>query len=352
MSILTSALTAKAELPRNSAPRKSQAAYAIDPNAFDLIYGLQDRAALRELLDISDDVISNDNWRSHPTLLREVEYIFAGWKCPRMDEEFLTLAPKLKAVFYAAGSIKAFVTDAFWARGITVCSAAAANAVPVAEYTVAVMILGMKQFWRLADAARRGDGWGDHTRPIPGVFRGTVGLVSFGMIARKVVEMLAAYDVRIRVYCPFLEESTADEFGVERVSLDEVFAGSDVVSVHTPDLPETRGLIQGRHLGLMRPGATFINTARGVILDQPSVVDALRARADITAVLDVTQPEPPAPEDPLLALPNVIVTPHIAGAHGRDCQRLGNYMIDEFRRYLSHQPLRWQITRELALTLA
>jgi len=327
--------------------RKPRAVFAIDPAAIDLVYGREDREALGELAEIGDLILTDENWRDHAGVLREVEFIFSGWKAPRMDAAFVAAAPRLRAVFYGAGSIRYCVSDAFWDRGIVITSALAANAVPVAEYTVAVCILALKQFWRRAAQARLGEGWGDHTRPIPGAFRATIGLLSLGMIARKVVEMLAAYDVRVVVYCPFLEEEEAALLNVERVSLEDLFRVSDVVSVHTPLLPETTGLVNGRLVGLMRPDATLVNTARGPVFDQPSVISALRARPDLTAVLDVTDPEPPKADDPLFTLPNVIVTPHIAGSHGRECQRLGSYMVEEFRRYISGHALQWEVTRDM-----
>lgn len=325
----------------------------MDPEATDLVYAREDRSRIAAFADLREDlVLTPQNWREHRAALAETEFVFSGWKAPAFDAEFLAAAPRLRAIFYAAGSIRYCTTDAFWASGIPITSAYAANAVPVAEYTVAVSILALKQFWRHAALARRGEGWGDHTRPIPGAFRATIGLVSFGMIARKVAEMLAAYDVRVLAYCPYLEEAPAALLGVERVSLAELFRECDVISVHTPVLPETVGMITGDLVRTMRHDATLLNTARGVILDQPSVIKALRARPDLTAILDVTEPEPPTADDPLFTLPNVVVTPHIAGSHGRECQRLGAYMADELERFMSGAPLRWRITREMALHMA
>lgn len=331
---------------------RPRAVFALDPEALDLVYGPEDRRALDELVEITDLVLTPENWRAHTGVLAEADFIFSGWKSPKYDHEFLAATPRLKAVFYAAGSIRYCVSDAFWERGIAITSAYEANAVPVAEYTVATTILALKQFWRRASLARLGQGWGDHTRPIPGSFRATIGLVSFGMIARKVAEMLAAYDVNVVVHCPFLTESEALLLNVRRASLDEIFRTADVVSVHTPVLPATIGLIDGRLVSVMKPDAALINTARGVILDQPSVIAALRARPDLTAILDVTNPEPPQPDDPLFTLPNVVVTPHIAGSHGRECERMGSYMLEEFRRYQNGQPLRWRITREMVARMA
>ena len=111
-------------------------------------------------------------------------------------------------------------------------------------------------------------------------------------------------------------------------------------------------MIVGRHFSSMKRNATFINTARGCIVREAEMVEVLRCRQDLTAVLDVCDPEPCALDSSLLTLPNVVLTPHISGSHGPECQRLGRYMVDEFRRYLAGEPLRWQITRELAKNLA
>lgn len=327
--------------------------FAMDPDAVDLVYAEEDRRRIREIADLSPDlVLTPSNWRDHRDALRDCEFIFSGWKSPAYDADFLDAAPRLRAIFYAAGSVRYCTPDAFWDRDITISSAFAANAVPVAEYTVAAVLLGMKQFWRRAALARRGEGWGDHTRPIPGAFRKTVGLVSFGIIARRVAQLLKSHDLRVLVYCPFLSETEAAALGVERASLEQLFAQADVVSVHTPLLPATVGLVNGRLVRSMKPDATLINTARGPVLNQPEVIQALRARPDLTAILDVTHPEPPAADDPLFTLPNVVVPPHIAGSHGSECERLGSYMADELQRFVAGQPLYWRITREMAKHMA
>lgn len=340
-------------LSRRSGVRLPKGVFALDPNAFESVYATEDRDRIKKLVNITEDlVLSRENWREYKDILKETEFIFSGWKTPALDAEFMAAVPKLRAVFYAAGSVRYCTSEAFWARDIPITTAYAANAVPVAEYTVSVALLGLKQFWRGAALARNGEGWGDHTRPISGSFRATIGLVSFGVIARRVVQILSAHDVRILVYCPYLTDDEADRFGVVKVSLHKLFQESDVVSVHTPVLPETLGLVGGDLIRLMKPDATLINTARGVILNQPSVVEALRERGDVTAILDVTHPEPPAASDPLFSLPNIIVTPHIAGSLGRECQRLGSYMADELERFLQDRPLKWRITREMAQRMA
>lgn len=345
-SVTVSAEPVSQALRRGASRSRPKAAFLMDPTSQPLIYGPAELRELRALTELDETVIPFRDWSRHPEVLADAELLFSGWSAPLMDEAFLRAAPRLRAVFYGAGSVRYFLTPAFWARGIVITSAASANAVPVAEYTLGAVLLSLRQFWGRSAQAKAGRGWGDHTRPIPGSFRATVGLLSFGAIARAVARLLEAFDVKVLVHCPYLQADEAAAAGVERVGLDELFERSDVVSVHTPVLPETIGLVNGRRVASMKPDATLINTARGVILNQPEVVAVLRARPDLHAVLDVTDPEPPQPGDPLLDLPNVTVTSHIAGSHGRDCQRMGHYMVEELKNYLAGRPLRWQVTRE------
>lgn len=337
-----------AEIPARVATRggRPKAAFVMDPTSRDLIYAPEEKAELARLTDVADRVIPFREWTRHADILAEAEVLFSGWSAPLMDETFLNAAPKLRAVFYGSGSVRYFLTPAFWERNIVITSAASANAVPVAEYTVATVLLSLRDFWNRAAQAKAGQGWGDHTRRIPGSFRATVGLLSFGVIGRAVARHLKCFDVRVLVYCPYLEAAEAAAAGVQRAGLEELFDRSDVVSIHTPVLPETIGMVDGRLVSSMKVGAALINTSRGVIVNQPELVNVLRRRPDLRAVLDVTDPEPPLPGDPLLDLPNVTVTSHIAGSHGRDCQRMGHYMVEEVRNYLAGRPLRWQVTRE------
>lgn len=329
-----------------------KALFILESASVDVIYGPEERRALDELAEFHAPPQTSESISANLDLLAGTEVIFSGWGAPKLDEEFLNAAPNLRAVFYGAGSVRYFVTDEFWKRGIAITSAYAANAVPVAEYTLGAILLSLKNFWSFAALTKRGEGWSDHTRPVPGVFHSTVGLISLGMIARKLLEMLRPFDLNRLVYCPFLTADEAKQLGVKRCSLEEVFAEADVVSLHTPQLPETLGMITGRHFSLMKKGATFINTARGAVVREAEMIKALRKRSDLTAVLDVCEPEPCPAGSPLLSLPNVVLTPHIAGSMGPECRRLGRYMVDEFRRFLAGEPLQWQITKELAEKLA
>jgi phosphoglycerate dehydrogenase-like enzyme len=172
------------------------------------------------------------------------------------------------------------------------------------------------------------------------------------MVGRRVCELLKPFDVKVIAYDPYVRKETADELGVELCSLDEVFLRSDVVSLHTPWLKETEKMIKGKHFMMMKSGASFINTARGAVVHEEEMIEVLAKRQDLQAVLDVTWPEPPKVGSPLYTLPNVVLTPHIAGSMDGECRRMGRYMVDELKRYINGEPLKWSITKEKAAILA
>jgi len=337
---------------RPAVSRRPKALFIVDGPSLDLIYPLQEQQELQELADFYAPPQTRDSIIANRELLRDAEVIFSGWGAPVMDEAFLKAAPNLKAVFYGAGTIGYCTSEAFWDRDILITSAYAGNAVPVAEYTLGVIMLSLKNFWRFVSDSRSGGGVGNHTRYVPGCFRTTVALIGCGMIGRRLLALLEPFDLRSIVYDPFLTEAEADQLGAKLCTLDEAFQQGDVVSLHAASKRETRGLITGRHFSLMKQGATFINTARGQIVREKEMIEALGVRTDLTAVIDVVDTEPIPVDSPLLTLPNVLYTPHIAGSLGPECGRLGQYMVQEFKRYLAGEPLQWQITREMVARLA
>jgi phosphoglycerate dehydrogenase-like enzyme len=172
------------------------------------------------------------------------------------------------------------------------------------------------------------------------------------MVGRQVRERLRPFDLRVVAYDPFVTSEEARTLDVDLVSLEDLFESSDVVSLHTPWLPETEGMSLGSHLASMKGNATLINTSRGAVVQEAEMVEVLRERPDLWAVLDVTHPEPPEPDSPLHALPNVVLTPHIAGSLGRECRRMGRLVVDELRRYVEGEPLRHEVTSDRAALMA
>jgi phosphoglycerate dehydrogenase-like enzyme len=269
--------------------------------------------------------------------IETVEILLTGWGCPPVTAEVLATAPHLRAIVHAGGGVKGHVTDACWERGILVSTAADANAVPVAEYTLAMILIANKGVQRAARAYAERRGPMDLVTELPGVgnYRKTVGIVGASRIGRRVIELLAPFDLDVLVHDPYLPDS---------VALDELIARSDVVSIHAPALPSTRHLIDARRLALLRDGATLINTARGSLVDHDALVAELTT-GRIDAVIDVTDPHEPLPPDsPLYELPNVTLTPHIAGALGVELHRLGDSAVAEIERYARGEPFAHPVT--------
>lgn len=325
--------------------------YLLEPRWQRLVYPADVDRELADTLTFVGPPQCARSIREAWALLANVDVIFTGWGMAQLDAEFLAHAPRLRAVFHAAGTIRYFTTPESWARGIVVSTANEINAIPVAEYTLAAILFGLRHGWHHASAARTLGRLEPH-QSIPGGYRSTVALLSLGAVGRLVRERLRPFDVRVLAYDPFCCAQEAATLGVELVSLDEAFRRADVVSLHTPLLPETEGLIRGAHFAAMKPRATFINTARGAVVHEPEMIAALQRRPDLQAVLDVTEPEPPVPNSPLYHLPNVVLTPHIAGTCEAEAPRLGRAMIDEFHRWRRGEPLHHGITEEQAARLA
>jgi phosphoglycerate dehydrogenase-like enzyme len=323
-----------------------------DAGEMQKVWGPGQRSALRLHVDVEDRVWTADDLERAGEARRGVEVVFSTWGMPLLSARALEALPDLKAVFYAAGSVRSFAAP-LWERGITVVSAWQANAVPVAEFTLAHIILALKQYWPHVRVLREeGNAGGWRPLPMPGVYGATVGLVSLGVIGRRVVDALRGFDVQCVAYDPFFNREEARSLGVELRSLEDVFFTADVVSIHTPWLKETEGLITGRLVESMKPGATLINTSRGAVVAEAEMAAVLQRRPDLTAVLDVTHPEPPEEGSLLYSLPNVLLTPHIAGSVGLEVQRMADWMVEECAAWREGRPLRFAVTEEMASRMA
>lgn len=328
-----------------------KAAFFLKRKTQQMVYGEAQMRRIDELVQVVGSWESREAILESRGALDEVEVVLTSWGCPRFDEALLEVLPSLKWVLYGAGSIKHVVSEAFWQKGVTICSAYAANAVPVSEFTLGAILYSLKQVWYFQRAMRAARGI-PKRRPCAGAYGSTVGLVSLGMIGRLVCQRLQPFDLQILAYDPLVKPGVAAEHGATLVGLEDLFARSDVVSLHTPLLPETTGMITAHHFRLMKSHATFINTSRGAVVREEEMIAVLRERPDLTAVLDVTFPEPPVKDSPLYDLDNVVLTPHIAGSMGPECLRLGQTMVEELERLVEGRPLQWSISRERARWMA
>ena len=299
---------------------------------------LAELRAPRALEDLDDPAAA--------ALLADAEVLVTGWGCPPITPAVLDRAPELRAIVHTAGTVKTFLDRAVFARGIRVSSAATANAIPVAEFTFAAIVLACKRAFRLSHLYTTRRQRPDLSRERWLGTRGAVvGVVGASRVGRRVIELLAGLDVTVLVFDPYLPAAEARALGVQLVELDALLARSQVVTLHAPVTPDTVRLIDARRLALLQDGAVLVNTARGALVDHDALTAEVAA-GRIDAVLDVTDPEPPHPDSPLFRLPNVFLTPHLAGSLGGETARLGESALDELARYAAGEPFRHEIRSE------
>jgi phosphoglycerate dehydrogenase-like enzyme len=315
------------------------------PGVDHLVLSAAARAELATLVElIAPDAV--DLGALDDDVLAAVEIVVGGWGCTVLDDAVLARMPSLRLLAYAAGTVKSTVTPATWRHGVAVSSAAAANAVPVAEFTFAAIVMIAKDVFRVRDRHREVRG----RVPVGGVgpagdvgTRGLrIGVLGASTIGRLVIERLSSLDVQVAVSDPYLTDEGATELGVEPMELDELFGWSDVVTVHAPELPSTRHLVNADRLARLHDGAWLVNTARGSIVDTEALTRECVAER-LCAFIDTPDPEPIPPDSPLYDLPNVVLTPHIAGSLGTEISRMGDLAVAEVRRAVEGRPLRHEV---------
>ncbi|WP_313772141.1 MULTISPECIES: hydroxyacid dehydrogenase [Streptomyces] len=285
-------------------------------------------------------------WATPAGSLADADVVVTGWGTSLvLDEETLAAAPRLRALVHTGGSVRTIVTPAVWERGLAVSSAADVNAGPVAEFAYAQITLAAKRALGAAAGYHAGR-W-----PAFGAREGadgrTVGVVGASRIGRRVLSRLRGSEAgyRILLYDPYVSAADAKRLGVESVDIHTLCATSSIVTLHAPELPETRRLLNAERLALLPDGATVVNTARGALIDTAALVRECAA-GRLDAFLDVTDPEPLPAGHPLFSLPNVFLTPHIAGCQGNEVRRLGAFAVDEVGRLARGEPLVGAVRRE------
>ncbi len=319
----------------------------------DQVYSVECKRRINEYAEVYSELVDQENLEENKAYLKDAEVIFSTWGMPRLtDDEIQRYFPCLKAVFYAAGSVQDFARP-FLEKGIKIVSAWAANAVPVAEYTLAQILLANKGFIQNAAKAKKDrQSANDYSKTFPGNYSTKIGILGAGMIGKKVIRLLKPFNLAVMVYDPFLSDETAEQLGVAKGSLEEIFSQCQTITNHIANLPATIGILNKSHFNSMLPNATFINTGRGAQVVEKDLIDALKAVPTRTAILDVTDPEPPLPDSELLKMENVVITTHIAGSMEREVERMGCYMADEFIHYAKGGDLQYNVTLKMLETMA
>ena len=317
----------------------------------DYVYTAEAKERLKKLIDIDvDKVYCQEDLEANPNGFGDVDFIFSTWSMPGGTEDkddYAKYFPNAKALFYAAGSVKYFGQH-YLDKKIRLFSAFAANAIPVAEFTMAQILLANKGFFQSVRMVRRGhyDRAVEYSKSHTGNYDSKVGIIGAGMIGRKVIELLKDFSLEFYVYDEFLSESAIEALGARKSTLEEIFSECDVVSNHLANVPATVGIFKEEHFRLMKPNTVFINTGRGAQVDEEGFLKVLRERRDICALLDVTVKEPPEEGSDFYKLDNIFLTPHIAGSQANEVGRMAEYVIDDFERFINGEEPLHEITQE------
>lgn len=324
------------------------------PDTLGRVYGPRQMERLAGLVDLYPRVLTSvAEARAAMEDMKDVEVLFSTWGLPVMtQEEIRECFPSLKAVFYGAGSVQYFARP-FLNAGVRVYSAWQANAVPVVQYAFAQILLATKGYFQVQPMTRADRSAGHALfENYPGNYDVKIGLLGCGAIGSRLAEMLKQIDCEVLVYDPFLSEERARSLNVKKTDMAEIFAECDVVSNHLANLPATVGIIKREYFLSMKPYATFINTGRGPQLDEQDLYDALTQVPTRTALLDVMTHEYNSNDNPLNALQNCFITPHIAGSSGLEVRRMAEYMMDAFELYEKGEKCSYEVSLAMLETMA
>lgn len=327
-----------------------KAVFLLDEDNYNIIYSEECIKKISEKVEILGRYDSIDEACD----LSDVDFVFSGWGAVPMDKKALQAMPKLKVVFYGAGSIKKVQTEEMWNKPVRITSASTANAIPVAQYTTSLIQLLLKDFFTLTRKVKENrQNKMDVYRLTDGFYKRKIGIISYSKIGKEVIKNLQYLsENEIYVYDPFYDENFFKERNLIKSSLEEIFEKCDVVSLHSPLLKETEGMVNYQHFSKMKKNAAFINTARGKIINTDDLIKALNERTDLTAILDVSDPEPLEKNSALYDMDNVILSPHIAGSLGNETLLMGELMYEELARYIESGDLKYEISREAFLRMA
>lgn len=313
---------------------------AMDPVFLDRLFSTAQLERLGELGLVAQPPLTEYDSPQAQELLGQAQILVTFWGAPQLTVAALDAAPELRANVHAAGSVKHHLGRDFWAdprsRGIAVSSAVAANARPVAEYALSMILAELKQVPQMQRRLYATRQIGDMSEAFPtaGTYDRTVGIIGASLTGRRLIELLQPLELNLLVYDPFLSHDDARRLGVRTVPLAELASRSDLVSIHAPQIPETWHMVDAQFLAAMPDGGVLVNTARGSLVDTEALLEHLRT-GRLRAVLDVTDPEPLPADHELYELDNAVLTPHVAGSLGGELRRLGTHALAEIERFIA-----------------
>lgn len=284
-------------------------------------------------------------------LVEDCEVAITGWGTPSFTQAVLEKAPQLRLIAHSAGSIKRMLPEPVWDRDILVTHAAAAIAPAVAEMTLLLMLMCRRDVHRISQRMREGEQWPQTASLGYEVAGSRIGVIGAGHTGRNVIRVLKALGADLWVYDPYLGAAGAESLGVRLASLDQIMGECSIITVQAPPTRETFHMITREHLDRIQNGALFVNTARSHVVDADALYASLKENR-YQAALDVFDTEPLPVDSRLRDLPNVTLTPHMAGKSKNARLRQGTLIVEEVERFSKGIALQQQVTRDMLETMA
>lgn len=320
-------------------------------------YSPEVRAALEAELNFLPEITSEGDLygRAISGSLSRVSYVFTCWGMKSQMESYIRqFAPKLEAIFYAGGSVQDFARP-FLNVGIRLYSAYHANAIPVAQFTVAQIVLAAKGYFQAQRLYRRQRDFHEAaslSKQFTGNFGQKIGILGAGAIGKRVIQELTSRNYEVLVFDPFLSDAEAAQLSVKKRELSEIFEEAMIISNHLANNEGTKKLLDYELFKRMQAYSSFINTGRGATVVEAGLIRALEEDSSRTALLDVTWPEPAQADHPFFELENVFLSPHIAGSQSLEIQRMGEYMLDAYRSHKAGTESEHEVTLDMLKSMA
>jgi phosphoglycerate dehydrogenase-like enzyme len=328
-----------------------QALIAVPKSTFHQCFDPKDVSRLSEKVtvvpespfDALPDQITPD-WIS--SRIDPAEILITGWGTPPLTDQIINRAGKLRAIVHSAGSVKSLVPPVAYQKGIAVANVRHALARGVAETALGMIIASSKMFFPLINETQKGY-WRDAQRVdwVLELYQIKIGIIGASEVGKHLLDLLKSFEIDRIVYDPYASQESLNAFGAKKVELNELCSACDIIVVCAPSTPETFHMLGRSQFQLMKNRVRLINPARGSLIDETALAEAL-ATGRLFAILDVTDPEPPAVDSPLRKSPNCVLTPHIAGHVNNGCRRQGRLLVDEVLRFLSEGKFAWQVSPE------
>ncbi len=334
-------------------PGKPRILIAVKPALYDLLFAAEQQERLRGLGDATLQHAAGN--LTEAQLARQIQgqdIVITSWGTPPFSAAVLAGADRLKLIAHAAGSIKLLLPPPVFDAGIRVTHVAYSMSIPVAETTLALILLCLRDYHKI-DRAFKDEGWAGARAYPPGgeLAGGRVGVIGAGYTGRAVIRRLLALDAEVWLCDPYVSGAQAAEMGAQKVELERLMRECPIVTVQAPATAETYRMIGAEQLSWLADGAIFINTARAHLIDEAALLAELQS-GRIRAAIDVFDQEPLPDDSPFRKLDNLIISPHIAAVTEQAYKRQGEITVDEVARFLDAGELRYEITRDMLDTMA